>query len=95
MYSKQRSVPPEVSSWMEKDLPIGELTAATRLMTNDARQNMIVSRRFFSDLLSLSFERYRTIMTCNNDKKNFLKNQRTKSETSMPGLRPYVNLLKF
>ena len=92
MYPKPRPVPPEVSSWMEKDLALGELTAATRLLTNDARQNIIVSRRFFSDLLSLSFERYRKILACNYDKKTFLKNQRTKSETSMPGLRPYVNL---
>ncbi|UJR36863.1 hypothetical protein I4U23_029576 [Adineta vaga] len=95
MFPKQRPVPPEVSGWMEKDLAMGELQAATRFITNDARQNMIVSRRFFSDLLSLSFERYRKILTCNFDRKNFLRNQRAKSETSMPGLRPYVEQLIF
>ncbi|CAF0810018.1 unnamed protein product [Adineta ricciae] len=93
MFPKQRPVPAEVASWMDKDLAIGELTAATRFVTNDSRQNLIVSRRFFSDLLTLSFERHRKILTCNFDKKNFLRNQRAKSETSMPGLRPYVDQL--
>lgn len=90
MLPPKRPVPSEVSTWMQKDLALGELTAATRFITADTRQNQIVSRRFFSELLTLSFERHRKMLTCDFEKKNFLRTQRAKSATSMPGLRPYV-----
>ena len=92
MYSKQRQLPLEVSSWMETDLALRRITANSRLLTNDTRQNIVLSRQFFSDLLSLSFTRYRKITEIDFDKRLFLKNQRSKAETALPGLRPYVNL---
>ncbi|CAF1009044.1 unnamed protein product [Adineta steineri] len=95
MYPKQRPTPPEVSEWMAKDLVVDSVEKASRFQRKEDRQNLIVSRRFFSNLLSLSFERYRKILTCNFEKNSFLKNQRAKSETSMPGLRPYVDQLMF
>lgn len=88
MYSKRRKVPLEVSSWMERDLTLRKITANSRLLTNDTRQNIILSRQFFSDILNLSFERYRKIAAHDFDKKMFLKNQQTKADVSMPGLRP-------
>jgi hypothetical protein len=95
MYSKRKQLPLEVTSWMEKDLTLRKISANSRLLTNDTRQNIILSRQFFSDLLTLSFTRYRKITEIDFDKKSFLRNQRNKSETALPGLRPYVNLLQF
>jgi hypothetical protein len=92
MYSKGRKLPLEVSSWMEKDLTLKKITANSRLLTNDTRQNIILGRQFFSDLLTLSFSRYRKIAEHDFDKKMFLRNQHSKAEASMPGLVPYVNL---
>ncbi len=77
---------------MEKDLTLRRITANSRLLTNDTRQNIVLSRQFFSELLNLSFSRYRKLAECDFDKKIFLKNQQNKSESTMPGLRPYVNL---
>jgi hypothetical protein len=95
MHSKQRKLPLEVSSWMEKDLTLRKITANSRLLTNDTRQNIVLSRQFFGDLLNLSFVRYRTMAEYDFDRRMFLKNQQRKSESSMPGLRPYVNLQNF
>lgn len=92
MYPKQRQPPLEVSYWMDKDLTIRKIAANSRLMTNDMRQNIILSRQFFSNLLNLSYARYRKLGEHDFDKKMFLKNQLRKTETSMPALRPYVNL---
>jgi hypothetical protein len=90
MYSKRRQLPLEVSSWMEKDLVLRKITANSRLLTNDTRQNIVLSRQFYSDMLNLSFARYRKITQCDFDKKMFLRTQLKKSETSMPGLMSYV-----
>ena len=95
MYSKRKQLPLEVTNWMEKDLTLRKITANSRLLTNDTRQNIILSRQFFSDLLTLSFTRYRKITEIDFDKKSFLRSQRNKSETALPGLRPYVNLSQF
>ena len=93
--SSKRHQPPqlpiEVSSWMEKDLTLRKVTANSRLLTNDTRQNIVLSRQFFDDLLTLSFTRYRKMAEYEFDKKMFLRNQQKKTETSMPGLRPYVH----
>lgn len=96
MYSEQRrrrtpQIPIEVSSWMDKDLTMKKVTANSRLLTNDTRQNIILSRQFFTDLLNLSYTRYRKMAEHEFDKRVFLKNQQKKTETSMPGLRPYVH----
>lgn len=94
MYSKQRRAPQlplEVSTWMEKDLTMRKVNANSRLLTNDPRKNIILSRQFFADLLTLSYSRYRKLTEHEFDKRVFLKNQQKKAETSMPGLRPYVH----
>ena len=90
MYSRHRQLPSEVSSWMEKDVKLRKLTASSGLMPNESRRNIVLRREFFSDLLNLSSERFRKMSKWENDKKTFLKNQRAKAETSMPGLLPYV-----
>lgn len=95
MYSKQRQLPLEVSSWMGKDLTLRKITANSRLLTNDTRQNIVLSRQFFTDLMNLSFARYRKMAEHDFDKKMFLRNQQNKSELSMPGLRPYVDQLTY
>jgi hypothetical protein len=96
MYSKRRQLPLEVSTWMERDLTLKRVTENSRLLTNDTRQNIILSRQFFSDLLTLSFERYRKLAEHDFNKRIFLKNQYNKAKTSMVGLLPcvlpYVNL---
>ncbi|CAF1291760.1 unnamed protein product [Rotaria sp. Silwood1] len=92
MNSKRRPIPLEVSSWMDKDLTLRKITANSRLLTNDTRQNIVLSRQFFSNLLTLSYARYRTIAQYDFDKKLFLRNQRNKSE-SMPGFHPYLDQL--
>ena len=92
MYSKRRKLPLEVSTWMEKDLVLRKITANSLLLTNDTRQNIVLSRQFYSDMLNLSFARYRKITQCDFDKRMFLRNQRKQSETSMPGLQSYVKL---
>jgi hypothetical protein len=91
MYPKPRPPPLEVSHWMEKDLTMRKVQANSRLMTNDTRQNIILSRQFFTNLLNLSYARHRKLGEHDFDKKMFLRNQLRKTETSMPALRPYVN----
>lgn len=91
MNSKRPQIPLEVSSWMQKDLTLKKATANARMLTNDTRQNIVLSRRFFSDLLNMSYARYRKIAEHEFDKKMFLRNLHRKTEVSMPGLRPYVN----
>ncbi|CAF2708848.1 unnamed protein product [Rotaria sp. Silwood2] len=90
MNSKRRPIPLEVSTWMDKDLTLRKITANSRLLTNDTRQNIVLSRQFFSNLLTLSYARYRKMSQYDFDKKLFLKNQRNKSE-SMPGFRPRLD----
>ena len=90
MNSKRRQLPLEVSSWMEKDLTLKRITANSRLLTNDTRPNIVLSRQFFSNLLTLSYARYRKIAEHDFDKKLFLRNQYNKVESSMPDLLPYV-----
>jgi hypothetical protein len=88
MNIKRQQMPVEVSSWMDKDLILRRVSANSRLLTNDTRQNIVLSRHFFSSLLNLSYARYRIMGEHDCDKKMFLKNQQRKTETSMPGLRP-------
>lgn len=85
MHTKRRPLPLEVSAWMEKDLTLRKITANSRLLTNDTRQNIVLSRQFFSNLLTLSFTRYRKMAEYDFDKRLFLKNQRSKAQSSMAG----------
>lgn len=87
MNSKRRQLPLEVSSWMEKDLTLRKITANSRLLTNDTRQNIVLSRQFFSNLLTLSVTRYRKIAEHDFNKRVFLRNQRNKTDSPMLGLR--------
>ena len=75
---------------MEKDITLKKITVGSRLLHAECKQNFFISREFFSQMLHLSSERYRKIVQRDFDKRTFLKNQRHKAETSMPGLRPFV-----
>lgn len=88
MYIKQRQTPLEVSSWMAKDITLRKVTANSRMMTNDTRQNVVLSRRFFTNMFALSTERYRKMNECDHNQKLFLRQQLRKTEVSLPGLRP-------
>ncbi|CAF3713460.1 unnamed protein product [Rotaria sordida] len=92
MNSKRRPVPLEVTNWMDKDLTLRKITANSRLLTNDTRQNIVLSRQFFSNLLTLSYARYRKIAEHDFDKKLFIRNLHNKFESS-PGFRPYLDQL--
>ncbi|CAF1393819.1 unnamed protein product [Rotaria magnacalcarata] len=93
MNSKKRPLPLEVSSWMERGLTLKKITANSRLLTNDTRQNIVLSRKFFSNLLTLSYSRYRKMAEYEFDKKSFLRNQQNRSEQSMPGMRSSMDQL--
>ena len=95
MHSNRPKLPLEVATWMEKDISLKKVTANSRLLTNDTRQNIILSRHFFTDLFNLSFTRHRTVTEFDSDKKMFLLHQYKKAKTSMPGLLPYVTMKNF
>jgi hypothetical protein len=65
-------------------------TARSSLLPTDTKENAILNRQFFSDMLDLSSVRYRKLSRFDVEKKMFLQNQRFKAETFMPGLLPYV-----
>ena len=88
MYVKQRRVPSEVSNWLEKDLEINQTTGVSRSMNTDSRDNITLSRRFFTDMLNLSMMRHRKIHEHNHNQRIFLREQIQKSRTTLPGLRP-------
>lgn len=81
--------------WMEKDLQLQKPTARSSLLPIDTKENGVLSRKFFSDLLDLSSVRYRKLSRFDVEKKIFLQNQRVKAETFMPGLLPYVTCLQI
>ncbi len=90
MYEKRRTIPMAVSYWRDKDVNIRKVTASSGLMPDTTRYCVFQSRKFYSDMLNLSFERHRHIARSDFDKKIFLKSQLRKAEKSMPGLFPYV-----
>ncbi|CAF2510964.1 unnamed protein product [Rotaria sp. Silwood2] len=93
MYSKRQQLPTTISNWIDKDVKVRKFTPNLGLMSADTRQNVMLSRKFFSNMLNLSNERQRKITRCDFEKNKFLKNQRTKAETIMPGLLPYIEPL--
>jgi hypothetical protein len=93
MYPTRRKIPMSVSVWMEKDVNVRKATASAGLMPNDTRSNAFLCRKFHSDMLNLSSERHRKLARFDYNKKTFIKNQRHKAETKMPGLLPYVSLV--
>ena len=95
MNTKRQQIPLEVSSWMQKDLTLKRATANARMLTNDTRQNIVLSRKFFADLLNMSYARYRKIAEHEFEKKMFLRDQHRKTDTAMPGLRSYVDMWRF
>lgn len=78
----------KVSTWMDQDVRIRKFTSNLGNMSKDARQNVFLSRQFYSNMYNLSSERYRKMAQCDLDKKTFLVNQRTKAEKFLPGLLP-------
>jgi hypothetical protein len=90
MSVKTRTLPDEVSSWMEKDVKIQKLDIGSRWTCGDCKENIHVSREFFANVHRLSSERYRKIVQLDFEKKLFLKTQRHKAETNLPGLLPFV-----
>ncbi len=88
--SKRRTIPINVSIWMEQGVTVRKETASSGLLPNNTRSNVFLSRKFYSDMLNLSSERHRKLARCDYNKKIFLKNQRHKAEIGMPGLLPYV-----
>jgi hypothetical protein len=88
--SKRRTIPINVSIWMEQGVTVRKETASSGLLPNNTRSNVFLSRKFYSDMLNLSSERHRKLARCDYNKKMFLKNQRHKAEIGMPGLLPYV-----
>jgi hypothetical protein len=90
MYAKRRTIPMAVTVWMEKDVKVRKATASSGLMPDNTRYNVFLSRKFFSNMLNLSSERYHQISRFDYDRKMFLKTQRHKAEKTMPGLLPYV-----
>lgn len=88
MNKREKPIPLTVISWMERDVSIRKVSANSRMITNDTRQNIILSRKFFSDLFNLSMERYRKINEHDHNQRVFIQGQMKKSETSLPGLRP-------
>ncbi|CAF0850736.1 unnamed protein product [Didymodactylos carnosus] len=89
----KRQVPNEVKSWMLKDGTVRQLAENSRIISNNTRQNVILSRQFLSDALNMSYDRYRLILKNDFDKKLFLKKQKAKAERSMPGLKAHVEEL--
>jgi len=80
---------------MEKDLQLQKPTARSSLLPTNTKENAVLNRKFFSDLLDLSSVRYRKLSRFDVEKKIFLQNQRVKAETLMPGLLPYVTCLQI
>ncbi|CAF1342934.1 unnamed protein product [Rotaria sp. Silwood1] len=93
MYSKRQQLPLTISNWIDKDVKVKKFTPNLGSMSIDARQNVMLSRQFFSNMTNLSYERNRKITRCDFEKNKFLKNQRIKAETIMPGLLPYIEPL--
>ena len=89
-YSKRRVIPIDVSVWMEQGVNVRRETASSGLLPNNTRSNVFLSRKFYSDMLSLSSERHKKLARFDFTKKMFLKSQRHKAEIGMPGLLPYV-----
>lgn len=95
MSTSPRQIPIEISLWMEKDVKLEKLGDRASSMPMDTKQNAILNRQFFADMYSLSTERYRKMARSDVEKKNFLEQQRTRAETGMPGLLPYVFQTNF
>lgn len=90
MQAKGKHIPLPISNWMEKDVRVSKLAPNLGIMRNDTRQTVMLNRQFFSDMFVLSSERSRKLAEHDFQRKRFLKNQRTKAETILPGLLPYV-----
>jgi hypothetical protein len=88
MYAKRPKIPMAVSVWMEKDVHIRKATVSSGLMPNNTRYNVFLSRQFYSDMFDLSSERHRKLARFDFNKRTFLRKQRHKAETTMPGLLP-------
>ncbi|CAF0886827.1 unnamed protein product [Didymodactylos carnosus] len=80
---------------MLKDVTIRQLTENSPVVPSDTRQNVILSRQFLSDVLNMSYDRYRVILKNDFDKKLFLKKQQAKAEKSMPGLKAHIEELSI
>ena len=90
---KSRHLPMEVTNWMEKDVSLKRITVGSRLTTNECPENFHVNRHFFAQMFNLSNDRYGKLIQFDFQKRTFLKHQRMKAETTMPGLRPFVRIL--
>lgn len=88
-----RHLPLEILHWMEKDVTLKRIKVGSRLTTEECPENFLINRDFFSQVTNLSHERYRKLLEFDFEKKTFLKHQRIKAETTMPGLRPFVCFL--
>ena len=87
-----RHLPMEISRWMEKDVTMKRIKVRSRLTTQECPENFLINRDFFSQVLNLSHERHRKLVHFDFQKRTFLKAQRMKAETTMPGLQPCVHL---
>ncbi|CAF2132157.1 unnamed protein product [Rotaria magnacalcarata] len=90
MSSKRQQLSLKISNWTEQNVQVRKYTSTTGVMSKDVRQNVMLSRQFFSNMTNLSSERFRKISRFDHDKKKFLLNQQTKAERGMPGLLPYI-----
>ncbi|CAF0959707.1 unnamed protein product [Rotaria sordida] len=93
MYSKRQQLPLTIPNWMKKDAKAKKFTPDLGLLSTDTRQNIMLSRQYFSDMVNLTGEHHRKIAQCDFEKNKFIKNQRTKAEKIMPGLLPYIEPL--
>ncbi|CAF3100190.1 unnamed protein product [Rotaria socialis] len=93
MSSKRQQLSLKISNWTEQNVQVRKCTPNIGAMPKDAKQNVMLSRQFFSNMINLSSERFRKISRLDHDKKKFLLNQRTKAERGMPGLLPYIDPL--
>ena len=88
MYGKRRTIPLNVSVWMDKDVKVRKATASSGLMPDETRISVFLSRQFYADMLDLSSERHRQMARFDYNRKMFLKKQKHKAETNLPGLLP-------
>lgn len=80
----------EVALWMDKDVKLPKLNEKAGPAPTDTKQNAILNRNFFADLLDLSSRRYRSINRFDLEKQHFVQQQQSRAESGMPGLLPYV-----